>query len=107
MIGQQRDQACHQLAMKRALDDAAAAEAARQAAAAASAPPAPPAYKPVGWSNTKTGNSGTITPVAQTAGVTAGAVCMDYVDQQIVNGQAQRVTAKACRAPDGEWKPVT
>jgi surface antigen len=125
IIGAQQDKACHQMALKQALDraaeqaaqarqaEAAAAAAAASASASSSvstakaAPATVPEYQTVAWANAKTGNRGAITPLGPVEGEKADAVCMTYVDQQIVSGKTESVTAKACRAPDGEWKPVT
>jgi surface antigen len=120
IAGQQQDKACHQMALRQALDRAAeqaqAQRAAEAAAAAASAPSRPAAakapaqvqeYQTVAWANAKTQNSGSITPTGLAEDAPADMVCMTYVDQQIVSGKAESVSAKACRAPDGEWKPMT
>lgn len=109
VVGQKQDEACRQLARKRALDEAAEAERARRVAAAtaaATAPPPPAEHRSVAWTNPRTNNSGSVTPLGPVAGETAEAVCMSYVDQQIVAGKTESVTARACRGPDGVWKPV-
>lgn len=121
IIGHQQDKACRAMALKQALDKAAeearqrrAAEAAVAAAApsrstarpaAAAAQPAP--YQTVAWANRMTNNSGSITPLGLVEEAPADAICMTYVDQQIISGKAESVTGKACRGPDGEWKPMS
>jgi surface antigen len=120
IAGQQQDKACREMALKMALDQAVALNASRpppapargetaSASATASSPAAAPApaYQSVAWANKMTNNSGTITPLGMAADAPADQVCMTYADQQTVNGQVQTVTGKACRQPDGEWKPVT
>jgi surface antigen len=116
IAGQQQDKACREMALKMALDQAVALNASQPppapargtAAAAPSQAAAPaPAYQSVAWANKMTNNSGTITPLGMAADAPADQVCMTYADQQTVNGQVQTVTGKACRQPDGEWKPVT
>jgi surface antigen len=122
IIGNQRDKACHDMALKMALDqaaaevarerqaaaDAASARASQTAAASRRAPAAEPAaYQTVAWANRMTNNSGSITPLGVAADTPTDAICLTYVDQQIVGGKSESVTSKACRAPDGEWKPVS
>jgi surface antigen len=129
IAGQQQDKACHAMALKQALDDAAevararragtadrpapapaAAPAPAQAQAVKAAPTAtaqPAAYQTVAWANRMTNNSGSITPLGPVEEAPAEAVCMTYVDQQVVRGKTESVTGKACRGPDGEWKPMS
>ena len=123
IAGHQQDKACHQLALKKALDDgyeqARALKAAEAAtASAATRPPSTgqtakavpadvPAYQTVAWANAKTQHSGSITPLGELAEAPADAVCMTYTDQQIISGKSESITGKACRGPDGEWKPIT
>jgi surface antigen len=117
MAGQQQDQACHQLALKRALDQAAAANEARgyrprqttqggsgQARASAPAGP-PPRYQSVEWANEATNHTGTIQPLGTTDGP-SDQVCVTYYDQQSGNGTSQATTGKACRGSDGQWRPA-
>jgi surface antigen len=131
-IGHHQDQVCHQLALQKALDQAMLANAAWQQNAAgsrgsasrngnqttatagsrkpASRPkgtPAPqPEYQTVAWANKQSNASGAITPVTTLADTSSDQVCMLFNDQQTSNGQTHVVPGKACRGPDGEWKPV-
>jgi surface antigen len=119
IAGQQQDKACHDMALKQALDQAIAANQAREQAAAAAAASrqraarapaaaaAAPEYQSVAWANQMTNKTGMITPLATVSDAAKDQVCMTYADQQVVNGQTQTVTGKACRADNGEWKPVT
>lgn len=117
IAGQQQDKACHDMALKQALDQAVAANQAREQAAAAAAasrpraaraPAAAPAteYQSVAWANQMTNKTGMITPLATVPDAAKDQVCMTYADQQVVNGQTQTVTGKACKADNGEWKLV-
>ena len=114
IAGQQQDKACHDFAMKEALDRAVALQQSspdpdpprpsQSAAAAPAAPRAVPQYQTVAWANQMTGNRGSITPLARVADSPKDQICMTFADQVIVNGQPQTVNDKACRGPDGEWK---
>jgi surface antigen len=117
MAGRQQDQACHQLALKQALDQAVAlnqSRAPQQSQAQASSAPAkpyvpsgpPPKYQSVEWANQATKNGGTIVPLNTVADAPADQVCVTYYDQQSTSGQTQATTGKACRTPNGEWKPA-
>jgi surface antigen len=120
IIGQQRDHACHQLAMKRALDQAMAAndawqgrEAERQMAAGqpagsrashvaparrtasaarskASSAQSQPEYQTVAWANTMANNHGAITPMAAITEPASKQVCMTFNDQ-VTNASGQTV----------------
>jgi surface antigen len=117
IAGQAQDKACHDMALKQALDQAVAANAAREQAAAAASRPqrsaarapaaAAPEYQSVAWANQMTNKTGAITPLATVPDAGSDQVCMTYADQQVVNGQAQTVTGKACKASNGEWKTVS
>lgn len=120
IAGQQQDKACRDFALKQALDKAVevnqamadsapVAETAPRAASAASAAPARPLpqYQTVEWANQMTGNKGSITPLSQVSDGPKDQVCMTFADQQIVNGQPQTVTDRACRGSNGEWKRAT
>ena len=131
IIGEHQDEVCHQLALNQALDQAMAANAAWQtheaergaaakkaamykkkmkpvarAKAVAAAPPRSE-YKTVAWANKMTNDGGAITPLSSIAETASNQVCMSFDDQQTSNGQTHVVTGKACRGPNGEWKPVT
>jgi surface antigen len=119
MAGRQQDQACHEMALKRALDQAAALNEARgyrparQSQAAlgggqtkAAAPSGPtPRYQSVEWANEATSNNGKIQPLATSEGP-SDQVCMTYYDQQNSKDSSQATTGKACRGPDGQWRPA-
>lgn len=116
IIGQQRDKACHELAVRQALDKAVAMSppppppSNTNTAAAAPRPQAPqqkPYYESVAWANSVTNTTGTVTPLSQVASADASdQVCMTYSDQRTVDGKSQTVVGKRCRGKDGEWKLV-
>lgn len=118
MAGSAQDKACHDMALRQALDQAIAANQAREAEAAAAAASsrrrpsaaqasASPQYESVAWANQMTKRTGSITPLAAVPDAAKEQVCMTYADQQVVNGNSQTVTGKACRADNGEWKLVS
>jgi surface antigen len=116
MAGRAQDKACHDMALRQALDQAYARNQEREAAAAAtassrqraaSAKASATEYQSVAWANQMTNRTGSITPLSTVPDTAKDQVCMTFADQQIVDGTAQTVTGKACRADNGEWKPVS
>jgi surface antigen len=118
IAGQQQDKACHDLALRQALDRAVALNAttdppvptssSRSTAVAVPArSSSEPQYQSVAWANQMTKNSGNITPIGKVTTTGDDQVCMTYADQQIVNGETKTVTGKACRRTDGEWIPTS
>ena len=57
------------------------------------------------WRNSKSGNSGTITPT-NTYQLADGQYCREYSQTIVVGGQKQQGYGKACRQPDGTWQIV-
>lgn len=57
------------------------------------------------WRNTRSGNSGTITPhnYYQTSD---GTYCREYTQTINVGGHSQQGVGQACRQPDGSWQIV-
>ena len=115
IIGQQRDKACHELAVRQALDRAAAMSppppppSNTNTAAAAPRPQAPqqkPYYQSVEWANSVTKSTGTVTPISRIAAA-GDEVCMTYSDQRTVDGKTETVVGKRCRDKDGEWKQAS
>ena len=116
-IGQQQDQACYQMAMRAAFEQAEAArrayEAERQAyeasvaqAAAARAAEVPQPvvqYKPVAWRSRSTGNGGMITPTNNFTDQTTGRNCWSFEDRPITSdgSSGPPVTRRACMGSDG------
>lgn len=120
-IGQQQDQACFQLAMRTAFEQAEAerrayeadvaqaamAHAARSQAAAARAAEEQSRpvvqYKPVAWRSKSTGNGGTITPTNNFTDQATGRNCWSFEDRPITSDGASGppVTRRACMGADG------
>lgn len=121
-IGAQQDQVCRQIALNKALEQAAAVSAEYQrrqeAAAAASAQnrqasrrsaPAkvqPPQYETVQWTNPSTKASGAITPTGNVTETAGGGTCMAFTETEVVGGVPKQVEKRACRDSDGKWNPV-
>lgn len=57
------------------------------------------------WSNTQTGNSGTVTP-GNYYKTETGQYCREYSQTITVGGKSQRAFGTACRQPDGTWQIV-
>lgn len=117
VAGRQQDQACRQMALNRALNQAAAVNESRgyrprpssggSSQSRASAPSGPaPRYQSVEWANEATSNTGKIQPLAPAEGP-GDQVCMTYYDQQSTSGATQATTGKACRGSDGQWRPTS
>lgn len=64
-----------------------------------------PVGETVAWSNPQSGNSGTITPVAETRDA-SGKTCREYKSTIIVDGKEEVVNGTACKQPDGSWSVV-
>jgi len=64
-------------------------------------------YQPTGqtssWSNPDSGHSGAVTPT-KTYTVSDGTPCREFTQTINVDGQAEEVTATACRQEDGTWQ---
>jgi surface antigen len=130
IVAHERDKACHDLALKEALDQAVAVNEgiqSRTPAIASESPVTPEAqdkvdtkpaavvipqtteplkYQTVAWANSMTNHAGSITPLVAATDSPKDQVCMTYADQQLVDGKMQTLTGKACRASDGKWKTM-
>ena len=63
-----------------------------------------PMQQPVAWSNPKSGNSGTITPVREGSNTATGEYCREYQTTINVGGKSEQAYGTACRQPDGSWR---
>ena len=131
-IGHERDKACHQLAVKQALDQAMAENDAwqarqreyeeqlaqaqsqqsttptktahKQAAAALPEPPSPPEYMTVAWANSMTGNQGAIKPLNNFTDPASNENCFNIEDTEMsANGEVKTIPARVCHKADGKW----
>ncbi|KIL97033.1 17 kDa antigen [Paramagnetospirillum magnetotacticum MS-1] len=64
-----------------------------------------PVGETVAWNNPQTGNSGTVTPVAEGKDA-QGRTCRDYHSTILVDGKEEAVNGTACKQPDGSWSVV-
>lgn len=118
-IGQQQDQACQQMALRAAFEQAEAerrayeAQMAQLAAANAAAEEAesrpPVQYKPVVWRSRSTGNGGTITPTNNFTDQATGRNCWSFEDRPITpdGTSGPPVTRRACMGADGNVIPAS
>lgn len=65
-----------------------------------------PVGQPIHWSNPRSGNSGTVTPVREGSHQNTGEYCREYQTTINVGGQSQSAYGTACRQPDGSWKVI-
>jgi surface antigen len=65
-----------------------------------------PVGQPIHWSNPRSGNSGTVTPVREGSHQATGEYCREYQTTINVGGQSQSAYGTACRQPDGSWKVI-
>lgn len=116
-IGQQQDQACYQMALRAAFEQAEAerrayeaerrayeASAVRAAAARAAAQAQPVMqYKPLAWRSRSTGNGGTITPTNNFTDQATGRNCWSFEDRPVTSdgSSGPPVTRRACMGADG------
>jgi surface antigen len=56
----------------------------------------------VSWRNPESGNSGTVTPTAETKDA-LGRTCRDFTSTVTVDGKEEKVTGSACKQADGTW----
>ncbi len=61
--------------------------------------------QPAYWTNSKTGDSYTVTPT-KNVDVRGNKYCREYRTTAMVAGKQQQVYGTACRQPDGTWKIV-
>jgi surface antigen len=66
---------------------------------------AAPIGERINWSNPRSGNYGTVTPVREGTSA-SGAYCREFQQTVHVGGQTQQGFGTACRQPDGSWKIV-
>ncbi|EWY38757.1 membrane protein [Skermanella stibiiresistens SB22] len=62
--------------------------------------------EPIQWSNTNTGNRGTIEPIRTYQNET-GRTCREYQHTVYIGGQPERASGTACQQPDGSWRIVS
>jgi surface antigen len=62
-----------------------------------------PMQQSVAWSNPKSGNSGSITPVREGKNTSTGEYCREYETTINVGGKSEKAVGRACRQPDGTW----
>ncbi len=128
-IGQEGDKACHQMAVRQALDlamaqqqrmeaerqswmqpsaaaSAGSTSAAKRKALAQAAPP-PPKFEVVQWQNGSTSNAGSVQPLSISTNAATKQDCADVEDTFVVNGQPQVKTAKFCKMSNGDWQPAS
>jgi len=63
-----------------------------------------PMQQSVAWSNPKSGNSGSITPVREGKNTSTGEYCREYETTINVGGKSEKAFGTACRQPDGTWR---
>ena len=63
-----------------------------------------PVGETISWSNTDSGNHGTVTPTRTGHDTRTGAYCREYQTEVIVGGESQVGYGTACQQPDGDWK---
>lgn len=118
-IGQQQDQACYQMAVRAAFEQAEAerrafeaerlayeaslAQAAAQRAQQQAASPPVVQYKPVAWRSQSTGNGGMITPTNNFTDQATGRNCWSFEDRPMTadGSSGPPVTRRACMGADG------
>ena len=57
----------------------------------------------VNWSNSDSGNTGSVTPT-RTFQMADGSYCREYSSMVEVGGESETAYGTACRQPDGNWK---
>jgi surface antigen len=62
--------------------------------------------EPIQWTNSETGNRGTIEPT-RTYQDQTGQTCREYQHTVYVGGRAEQAHGNACRQPDGTWRIVS
>lgn len=62
-----------------------------------------PLNKQISWNNPSSGHSGTITPVREGRMSSSGALCRQFKQAIMIDGQAQTAVSTACKNPDGTW----
>ncbi|MGB0551421.1 MAG: RT0821/Lpp0805 family surface protein [Alphaproteobacteria bacterium] len=63
-----------------------------------------PMGKTIDWSNPKSGNSGTVTPVREGRHTGSGNYCREFKQTVTIDGRTKEAFGVACRQPDGSWK---
>jgi surface antigen len=62
--------------------------------------------EPIQWTNSETGNRGTIEPT-RTYKDQSGQTCREYQHTVYVGGRAEQARGNACLQPDGTWRIVS
>jgi len=62
-----------------------------------------PLNQTINWSNPESGHSGSVTPVRDGVNSATGAVCRQYRQTIVVDGQAETAYGTACKNSDGTW----
>lgn len=65
-----------------------------------------PVGQTIDWSNTNSGNSGTVTATRQGRGP-SGESCREFLTTVEVDGRLEEQTSIACQQPDGSWQVVS
>ncbi len=63
-----------------------------------------PIGKTIDWSNPKSGNSGTVTPIREGRHTGSGNYCREFKQTVTIDGRTKEAFGVACRQPDGSWK---
>ena len=63
-----------------------------------------PIGKTIDWSNPKSGNSGTVTPIREGRHTGRGNYCREFKQTVTIDGRTKEAFGVACRQPDGSWK---
>ena len=61
--------------------------------------------KQVSWNNPDNGNHYTVTPMRTY--YVQEQPCREYMTDVIIDGRPQQMRGKACRQPDGTWRPIS
>lgn len=98
LIGHQGDQACKQYALQKAMELAAQQRVASQQATSHRH------YQSVAWTNSNSGNHGTITPLNSYTDPASKELCMKYADAASEGDKTTTSEGRVCKQPDGTWK---
>ena len=63
-----------------------------------------PIGKTIDWSNPKSGNSGTVTPIREGRHTGSGNYCREFKQTVTIDGRTNEAFGVVCRQPDGSWK---
>jgi len=63
-----------------------------------------PIGQTIRWSNPKSGNHGTVTPVREGTKADTGEYCREFQQTVVIGGREEEAYGIACRKPDGTWE---